>query len=62
MFSITYSTVDHSMNHTLDIKAINTYKYKTNTDDREFRELDFGATPKSYKRSTWTYMRKFTQK
>ena len=33
------------MNHTLDIKAVNKYKYKSNTDDREFKELDFGPTP-----------------
>ena len=35
----------HSMNHALDIKAVNKYKHKPNTDDREFKELDFGATP-----------------
>ena len=35
----------HSMNHTLDIKAVNKYKSKPNTDSREFRELDFGVTP-----------------
>ena len=35
----------HTMNHTLDIKAINKYKYKSNTDDREFKELDFGMMP-----------------
>ena len=35
----------HSMNHTLDIKAVKKYKYKLNTDDREFKELDFGTTP-----------------
>ena len=33
----------HSMNHTLDIKAVNKYKHKPNTDDREFKELDFGT-------------------
>ena len=33
------------MNHTLDIKAINKYKHKCNTDDREFRELAFGTMP-----------------
>ena len=33
----------HSMNHTLDIKAVNKYKYKPNTDNREFKELDFGT-------------------
>ena len=35
----------HSMNHTLDIKAVNKYKHKPNTDDKEFKELDFGTTP-----------------
>ena len=35
----------HSMNHTLDIKAVNKYKPKPNTDDTEFRELDFGTKP-----------------
>ena len=35
----------HSMNHTLDIKAVNKYKFKSNTDNREFNELDFGVTP-----------------
>ena len=32
------------MNHTLDVKAMNRYKSKPDT-DREFKELDFGATP-----------------
>ena len=40
--------VQHSrfnlMNHTLDVKAMNKYKSKPNTDDREFKELDFGTT------------------
>ena len=35
----------HSVNHALDIKAVNKYKHKPNTDDREFKELDFGTTP-----------------
>ena len=35
----------HSMNHTLDIKAVNKYKHKPNMDDKEFKELDFGTTP-----------------
>ena len=35
----------HSLNHTLDIKAVNKYKHKHSTDDREFKELDFGITP-----------------
>ena len=33
------------MNHTLDIKTVNKYKHKLNTDDREFKELDFGTMP-----------------
>ena len=35
----------HSMNDMLDIKAVDTYKYRSNIDNREFKELDFGATP-----------------
>ena len=35
-----------SMNHMLDIKAADKYKYRPNTDNREFKELDFGTTPK----------------
>ena len=35
----------HLMNHTLDVKAVNKYKSKPNTDDREFKELDFGTMP-----------------
>ena len=35
----------HSINHTLDIKAINKYKFKPNTDNKEFKELDFGVMP-----------------
>ena len=35
----------HSIKHTLDTKAINKYKHKPNTGDREFRELDFGTMP-----------------
>ena len=35
----------HSMNHTLDIKAVNKYKSIPNVDNREFNELDFGVTP-----------------
>ena len=33
-----------SMNHTLDIKAVNKHKSKHNT-EREFKELDFGTMP-----------------
>ena len=35
----------HSMNHTLVVKAVNKYKHKPNTDNREFKELDFGTMP-----------------
>ena len=35
----------NSMNHTLDIKAVDKYKYRPSKDSREFKELDFGATP-----------------
>ena len=35
----------HSMNHTLAIKAVNKYKHKPNTDNKEFKELDLGTTP-----------------
>ena len=35
----------HSMNHMLDVKAVNRYKHKPNTDNREFKELDFGTMP-----------------
>ena len=34
-----------SMNHMLNIKAVDKYKYRPNKDTREFIELDFGATP-----------------
>ena len=33
----------NSMNHTLDVKVMNRYKSKPDT-DREFKELDFGVT------------------
>ena len=40
--------VQHSrfqaMNHTLDIKAVNKYKHNPKTDDKEFKEFDFGTT------------------
>ena len=35
----------NSMNHTLDLKAVDKYKYRPNKDNRKFKELDFGATP-----------------
>ena len=52
----------HSMNHMLGIKAVNKYKSKCNTGNREFKELDFGVMPQKCKKNTWTYMREFTQK
>ena len=33
----------NSMDHTLDVKAMNRHKFKPDT-DREFNELDFGIT------------------
>ena len=52
----------HSMNHMLDIKAVDKYKYRPNTDNREFKELDLVQLHKNYKKNTWTYMREFIQK
>ena len=52
----------NSMNHTLDIKAVDKYKYRPNKNSREFKELDFGATPQKLQKNTWTYMREFIQK
>ena len=54
--------VQHSMNHTLDIKAMDKYKYRPNKNNREFKELDFGTIHKNYKKNTWTYMREFIWK
>ena len=34
-----------SMEHALDIKAVNKHKHKPSTEDREFKELDFGKLP-----------------
>ena len=50
----------NSMNHTLDVKAVNRYKSKPDM-DRQFEELDFGALHKTYKKNIWTYMRGFIQ-
>ena len=35
----------NSMNCTLDIKAVDKYKYRPSKDSRELKELDFGANP-----------------
>ena len=37
----------YSMKHTLDIKAVNKYKHKPSTEDREFKELNFGTMPQN---------------
>ena len=37
----------HLMNHMSDTKAVNKYKHKPNTDNREFKELDFGTSPQN---------------
>ena len=50
----------NSMNHTLDVKAVNRHKIKPDT-GREFKELDFGTTHKNYRKNIWTYMKEFTQ-
>ena len=33
------------MKHTFDIKAVNKYKHRSSTEDREFKGLDFGTMP-----------------
>ena len=33
------------MNHMIDIKPVDKYKYRPSKDSREFKELDFGAAP-----------------
>ena len=35
----------HSMNHTLDNKAVDKCKYRPSADNKEFKELGFGGTP-----------------
>ena len=35
----------NSMNNTLDIKAVDKYKYRPSKDSSKFKELDFSATP-----------------
>ena len=35
----------NSMNHMLDIKAVDKYKYRPNRDNRQFKELDLGVPP-----------------
>ena len=50
----------NSMNHTLDVKAMNRYKSKPDA-NIEFKELDFGTAPQNYKKNVWTYIREFIQ-
>ena len=50
----------NSMNHTLDVKAVNRHKSKPDK-EREFKELDFGGIPQNYRKNTWIYMKEFTQ-
>ena len=50
----------NSMDHTLDVKAMNRYKIKPDT-GREFNELDCGITLQNYRKNIWTYMKEFTQ-
>ena len=52
----------NSMNHMLDIKAVDKYKYRPSKDSREFKELDFGSTPPKYGKNIWTCMRESIQK
>ena len=35
----------NSMNHTLDIKVVDKYKYRPSRDSREYKKLDFSTTP-----------------
>ena len=50
----------NSMHHTLDVKAVNRYKIKPDM-GREFKELDFGITPKKLQEEDiWTYMKEYT--
>ena len=49
-----------SMDHTLDVKAMNRYKIKSDM-GREFKELDFGITLQNYRKNIWTYMKEFSQ-
>ena len=50
----------NSMNHTLDIKAVD--KYRPNKDSREFKELDFGTTPEKLQEEYMDLHEEFIQK
>ena len=57
ILSITLNYVQHSkfnsLNHTLDVKAMNRHKFKPDT-GREFKQLE------NYRKNIWTYMKDFT--
>ena len=48
------------MNHTLNVKAVNIYKLKPDT-EREFKGLDLVQFCKNYKKCIWMYMKEFSQ-
>ena len=53
----------HAVKHTLDIKAVNKYKHKPDTNEEKgFRELDFGSTPLKLCKEIWMYMKVFNWK
>ena len=52
----------HSMNHMLNIKAVDKYKYRPSADNKEFKELDLLQPHRNYRKNIWTYMREFIQK
>ena len=60
IFSNVLDYVQHSrfnlMNHTLEVKAMNKYKSKPNTDNREFKELAFGTTPQKNTRGIYGHI------
>ena len=50
----------NSMDHTLDVKAVNRYKIKPDM-GREFKELNFGITPQKLQEEYIDNMKEFTQ-
>ena len=50
----------NSMNHTLEVKALNRYKSKPDV-NREIKEVDLVQLHKIYKKNVWTYTKEFTQ-
>ena len=49
----------NSLNHTLDVKAMNRYKSKPDV-DKQLEELDFGTTPQILQEE-YMYMEEFIQ-